>query len=87
MDLALLSRKTRGGDREMESKMTVKKLLRRCAKAAPLAAVLAASLALSACDKCFDFPWDRPGSCKSAGRCPAATSGCSWRSRSSRPTR
>jgi hypothetical protein len=48
----------------MESKMTVRNLLRRCAKVAPLAAVLAASLALSACDKCFDFPWDRPGSCK-----------------------
>jgi len=44
--------------------MKVRDLLRRCAKAAPLAAVLAASLALSACDKCFDFPWDRPGSCK-----------------------
>ena len=45
--------------------MKLKDLLRRCAKAAPLAAVLAASLALSACDKCFDFPWDRSGSCKS----------------------
>jgi hypothetical protein len=46
--------------------MTVRTLLRRFGKIAPLAAVLAASLALSACDKCFDFWWDRPGSCKSA---------------------
>ena len=45
--------------------MKVRELLRRCLKAAPLAAVLASSLALSACDKCFDFWWDRPGSCKS----------------------
>ena len=44
--------------------MTFKELMRRCAKAVPLATVLALSLALSACDKCFDFPWDRPGSCK-----------------------
>jgi hypothetical protein len=48
----------------MGSNMKVTNLLRRCIKIAPLAAVLAASLALSACDKCFDFPWDRPGSCK-----------------------
>jgi len=44
--------------------MTFRELLHRCARVAPLAAVLGLSLALSACDKCFDFPWDRPGSCK-----------------------
>ena len=46
--------------------MKLTEMLRRCVRIAPLAAVLAASLALSACDKCFDFPWDRPGTCKSA---------------------
>jgi hypothetical protein len=57
----------RGDDREtMESMMTSRDLLRRCLKVAPLAAVLGLSLALSACDKCFDFPWDRPGTCKTA---------------------
>jgi hypothetical protein len=44
--------------------MKLKELMRRCIKVAPLAAVLAASLALSACDRCFDFPWNQPGSCK-----------------------
>jgi len=44
--------------------MTVKTLLRRCIKVVPLAAVLGLSLALSACDKCGNFFWDRPGSCK-----------------------
>jgi hypothetical protein len=44
--------------------MKLKGIVSRCVKVAPLAAVLAMSLALSACDKCFDFPWDRPGSCK-----------------------
>ena len=44
--------------------MTFRDLMRRCIKIAPLAAVLASSLALSACDKCGDFWWDKPGSCK-----------------------
>jgi hypothetical protein len=44
--------------------MKLEELVRRCIRVAPLAAVLGLSLALAACDKCFDFPWDRPGSCK-----------------------
>jgi hypothetical protein len=48
----------------MGSKMTFRNLMRRCVRIAPLAIALAASLALSACDKCFDFPWSQPGSCK-----------------------
>ncbi len=45
--------------------MTLRNLVLRCIRAAPLVAALAFGLALSACDKCFDFPWDHPGSCKS----------------------
>jgi hypothetical protein len=38
----------------------------RGARLAPFVAALALGLALSACDKCFDFPWQtRPGVCKS----------------------
>ena len=46
--------------------MKVRNLLSRCLKVVPLITALTLGLALSACDKCFDFPWDRPGSCKSA---------------------
>jgi hypothetical protein len=45
--------------------MKVRDLPMRCFRAVPLIAVLALGLALSACDKCGDFFWDRPGSCKS----------------------
>ena len=31
----------------------------------PLAAVIAMGLALSACDRCGDFFWQKPGACKS----------------------
>jgi hypothetical protein len=44
--------------------MTIRDLARRCRRAVPLVAVLALGLALSACDKCFDFPWQKPGACK-----------------------
>ena len=37
----------------------------RCLKAGPLIAVLTLGLALSACDKCGDFFWEKPGTCKS----------------------
>lgn len=70
MELAVLSDDTRGDDRETGTHMTVRELMRRCAKAAPLVAVLALGLALSACDKCGDFPWNQPGSCK-AGPAPS----------------
>jgi hypothetical protein len=46
--------------------MKVRNLLLRCLKAGPLIAALTLGLALSACDKCFDFPWSQPGSCKTA---------------------
>jgi hypothetical protein len=45
--------------------MTIRDLASRALRAFPLVAVLAVGLTLSACDKCFDFPWERPGSCKS----------------------
>lgn len=45
--------------------MTIRDLASRALRAVPLVAVLALGLTLSACDKCFDFPWDKPGSCKS----------------------
>jgi hypothetical protein len=45
--------------------MKIRDLASRALRAVPLVAVLSLGLALSACDKCFDFPWDRPGSCKS----------------------
>ncbi len=65
MDLALLSRPDRGGgDRATRSEMKINDLLRRCRKAVPLIAVLALGLALSACDKCGDFFWEKPGNCK-----------------------
>ncbi len=44
--------------------MTLTDLMHRCRKAAPLIAVLALGLALAACDKCMDFPWEKPASCK-----------------------
>jgi hypothetical protein len=44
--------------------MKVRDLGLRLVRAVPLMAMLALGLALSACDKCGDFPWDRPGSCK-----------------------
>ena len=44
--------------------MKVRNLASRIVRVVPLVAVLALGLALSACDKCFDFPWERPGSCK-----------------------
>jgi hypothetical protein len=44
--------------------MTIRDLARRCRTAFSLAAVLALGLALSACDKCMDFPWEKPGACK-----------------------
>ena len=45
--------------------MKIRDLASRALRAVPLVAVLALGLTLSACDKCFDFPWDDPGSCKS----------------------
>jgi hypothetical protein len=45
--------------------MKIRNLASRALRAVPLVAVLAFGLTLSACDKCFDFPWDKPGSCKS----------------------
>ncbi len=45
--------------------MEIRDLASRVLRALPLVAVLALGLTVSACDKCFDFPWDRPGSCKS----------------------
>jgi hypothetical protein len=45
--------------------MRIRDLASRALRAIPLVAVLGLGLALSACDKCFDFPWDKPGSCKS----------------------
>jgi hypothetical protein len=46
--------------------MMIRNLASRVLRAAPLVAVLGLGLALSACDKCFDFPWDKPGACKTA---------------------
>ena len=67
MDLALLRAATAGAaKRERGPGMKVKDLLPRCLKAGPLVAALSLGLALSACDKCFDFPWNQPGSCKTA---------------------
>jgi hypothetical protein len=45
--------------------VTVRGLAIRCLKAGPLVAMLALGLALSGCDKCGDFFWEKPGSCKS----------------------
>ncbi len=45
--------------------MKIRDLASRALRALPLVAVLGLGLALSACDKCGDFPWDRPSSCKS----------------------
>jgi hypothetical protein len=45
--------------------MRIRHLASRALRVVPLIAVLGLGLALSACDKCFDFPWDKPGSCKS----------------------
>jgi hypothetical protein len=44
--------------------MTIRNLARRGRKVVSLVAVLALGLALSGCDKCFDFPWQKPGACK-----------------------
>jgi hypothetical protein len=44
--------------------LTVRGLAIRCLKAGPLVIVLALGLTLSACDKCGDFFWEKPGSCK-----------------------
>ena len=44
--------------------MKVRNLMLRCLKAGPLIAALTLGLALSACDKCMDFPWEKPGACK-----------------------
>jgi hypothetical protein len=44
--------------------MKVRDLALRLCKAVLLMAVLALGLALSACDKCGDFFWERPGACK-----------------------
>jgi len=40
-------------------------LARRRVRLVPLVAVLAMGLALSACDRCGDFFWQKPGACKS----------------------
>jgi hypothetical protein len=45
--------------------VTVRGVAIRCLKVGPLVAVLALGLALGACDKCGDFFWEKPGSCKS----------------------
>jgi hypothetical protein len=45
--------------------MTIRDLASRALRAVPLVAVLALGLTLSACDKCSDFFWEKPGSCKS----------------------
>jgi len=55
----------RDGNRDTRSTMKLENLALRCLKAGPLVAVLALGLALSACDKCGDFFWEKPGSCKS----------------------
>jgi hypothetical protein len=47
------------------NKMTIRDLASRVLRAVPLVAVLGFGLALSACDKCGDFFWEKPGSCKS----------------------
>jgi hypothetical protein len=44
--------------------MKLTNLAARLLKAGPLIAVLGLGLALSACDKCGDFFWEKPGSCK-----------------------
>jgi hypothetical protein len=40
-------------------------LARRRVRLVPLVAVLAMGLCLSACDRCGDFFWQKPGACKS----------------------
>ena len=45
--------------------MTHRDLASRALRAVSLIAVLALGLSLSACDKCTDFFWEKPGSCKS----------------------
>lgn len=54
-----------GGDSAAGKSMTITQLMRGCAALR----VLAFGLTLSACDKCGDFPWSNPGSCK-AGPSP-----------------
>ena len=61
MDLAFLI----PGVGAARSKMKIRDLMTRLLRAIPLAGVLALGLALSACDKCGDFFWEKPGSCKS----------------------
>jgi hypothetical protein len=64
VDLAFLSDPARGDDHDTRTTMTIRDLASRALRAIPLVAVLGLGLTLSACDKCFDFPWDKPGSCK-----------------------
>jgi hypothetical protein len=44
--------------------MKLGELASRVLKAGPLVAALALGLALSACDRCGDFFWEKPGTCK-----------------------